>query len=245
MNHKTVTIYHTNDIHNQGRVLSYFSHVKKDESTLILDAGDALKGSNTLFYLNEPILKEMSLAGYDAMTMGNREFNYIRKVIEIRKNQVSFPILCANIIDLKDKVNHCFTKYMIKDVNGMKIGIFGLTVVQYPDNSLWLPVFKFRFLDPLKTSETIISELRDKVDILILLSHLGINRDKEIAAQTEGIDFIVGGHSHTLLEVPLRVNNTRIIQAGSHGKYVGKLTMTCSSGIFNPDSDVQYEIITL
>jgi 5'-nucleotidase / UDP-sugar diphosphatase len=245
MAHKTITIYHTNDIHNYRKILNFFTHVEKNKSTLILDAGDALKGSNTLFYPTEPVLKEMNSVGYDAMAMGNREFNYIRKVIEKRMNEAAFPILCANVVDLKNKVNHCFTRYIVKTVNSIKVGIFGFTVVQYTDDSLWLPLFKFRFLEPIKTSEAIINELRDKVDLLILLSHLGINYDRNIAEQTKGIDLIIGGHSHTLLEEPLRVGNTRIIQAGSHGKYVGKMVLSCPLGRFDPDSNVKYNIITV
>jgi 2',3'-cyclic-nucleotide 2'-phosphodiesterase (5'-nucleotidase family) len=242
MEQGTLTIYHTNDIHNHGEIFKFFSNLEKDDSTLILDAGDALKGSHTLFYLKEKVLQEMNRVGYDAMTMGNREFNYIRDVIKSRTKEARFPILCANIVDMKNKVNGCYQEYIGKEINGVKVGLFGLTVVQYNDNSFWLPLFKFRFLDPLKTAETIIEKLREKVDLLVLLSHLGVDRDREIAEHTKGIDLIIGGHSHTLLETPIRIKDTWIFQAGSHGKNVGKISIIYPPEKCKSNCSIEYEI---
>jgi 2',3'-cyclic-nucleotide 2'-phosphodiesterase (5'-nucleotidase family) len=218
-----ITIFYTNDIHDHRQVFSFFEKIDKNDSKLILDAGDALKGSSTAFYLKEPVLQQMNKSKYDAIAMGNREFNYIRKVIEIRARQATFPFLSANLVDLKGITDKFIKRYIIKDICGVKIGIYGLTPVQYTEDSFWAYLFKFIFKDPIEVTKSIVDELKDKTDMIILLSHLGVDKDKELAEKTQGISMIIGGHTHTLLEDPLKVRGTYIFQAECHGKYVGEI----------------------
>lgn len=238
-----LTIYHTNDIHARCEIFRELENIRKDSNTLLLDAGDAIAGSSTVFRLSEETLIQMNKVGYDALTMGNRELNYIRWVLKIRAQQANFPVLTANLIDLKGKTEGFFKPYIVKNLSGLKVGIFGLTPVQYNDDSAWLPFFKFRFLDPLEVSKKMAEELGREVDILILLSHLGIKDDSRIAGEVDGIDLIIGGHTHTLLETPLFINGTYIFQAGCHGNYLGKIKIRAQSGIKPSVQQLEYELI--
>jgi 5'-nucleotidase / UDP-sugar diphosphatase len=225
MTKNCLTIIHTNDLHNNPGILLQVEEEKNKVKgpVLLLDAGDALKGSNTLFYLKEEVICTMNRLGYSALTMGNREFNYLRWVLKKRKEQAEFPILAANLTDLKNKVNDCFKPFIIKNIDGMKVAIIGLTPVQYNDDSFWLKLFGFRFLDPFKTTREITENLNKDVALVILLSHLGLKDDKLMAEENINIDLIIGGHSHSVIENPILSGKTYIFQAGSHGKYLGKI----------------------
>lgn len=227
---RELTLLHTNDMHDRRSVFPFLEAYPRDASTLLVDAGDAIRGSNTVFRLHEPILDAMSRVGYDAMAFGNREFNYLRGVLRRRRAQVGFPFVCANVRDLRGKVNHLWQPTLIKDVGGTRVGFLGLTPVQYLEPSLWQPLFGFEFRRPLDVLPALVSSLRGQVDVLVLLSHSGFEADCEIARAVAGIDVIVGGHSHTLLETPRRVGGAAIVQTGSYGRFVGKMRLRVNEG---------------
>lgn len=240
---QNLTIYHTNDVHNRNGIFDLLSEVKRNGNTLLLDAGDAIAGSSTLFFLREVALEKMNKANYDAITMGNRELNYIRWVLKIRAKQAKFPILTANLKDLTGRSDGFYKSYIIRELGNIKVGIFGLTPVQYDDNSLWLSLLKFRFLDPFMVSRKMAEELKNEVDLLILLSHLGAKDDTKIAETTRGIDLIIGGHSHTILQEPLHINDTYIFQAGCHGALIGKIDLTVAPGSTPKIKSINYELL--
>ena len=244
MDKSRITIYHTNDLHNRFDAFKVLSKIQTNGSTLLLDAGDALGGSSTLFRFHEPVLDKMNELGYDAITMGNRELNYIRWVLKIRAKQAKFPILSANLEDLTKKASGYYKPYIIKEAAGIKAGIFGLTPVQYNDDSNWLPLLKFRFLDPIETSVKMVNELKEKVDLMILLSHLGIDTDKKVAEQVSGIDLIIGGHTHTVIEKPLKMNGSYIFQAGCYGKYIGKIDLEINPRAEPYIGNIEYKLIS-
>ncbi len=243
MSGNKITIYHTNDLHNRHEAFDLLSHVEMNGNTLLLDAGDAIGGSSTVFRFHEPVIDRMNNLGYDALTMGNRELNYIRWVLKIRAEQAKFPILSANLEDLTGKTGDFYKSHIIKEVSGLKVGIFGLTPVQYNDDSNWLPFLKFRFLDPVETSLKIVDLLRDKVDLLILLSHLGIDSDRKIAEQVSGIDLIIGGHTHTLIKEPIKLNDTYIFQAGCYGEQIGKIDLEIKGDNQKTVTQMEYRLI--
>ncbi|MFP4497768.1 MAG: metallophosphoesterase, partial [Vulcanimicrobiota bacterium] len=195
-----LTIYHTNDMHNNSAALEYLKKVNKDKFTLFLDSGDALKGSSTLFYLNEPILKTMNELKFDAMAMGNRELNYLRWVLKNRANQAEFPIITSNVVDDRMQTNNCFSPFKIIQLENLKIGIMGVTPVQYPPGSFWHKIFGLRFFEPVEACKKVLNEISRKVDLTILLSHAGKEMDEKIAMETEGIGLILGAHTHDLID---------------------------------------------
>lgn len=242
-NSHSITIYHTNDMHGELDLPRKMASLEREPESLLLDAGDALAGSNTMFKLSEPIIDQMNRAGYDAMAMGNREFNYARWVLKRRWRQADFPILCANLKDLHGAADEFFTPYIIKETAGLRVCIIGLTPVQYDDGSLWLPLLRFSFKDPKKTLDRIIEEVKPKSDLVILLSHLGLDVDRKIADATPDAHLIIGGHSHTLLEKPIKVNGRYIFQAGSHGTGYGIIRAEVDPVADNPITSLEYKFI--
>lgn len=243
MNPQRLTIYHTNDLHNCVGILQNLSKVKENGSTLLLDAGDAIGGSSTLFKFKEKNIDKMNAAGYDAVAMGNRELNYLRWVLKIRSQQASFPILSANLEDTLGRSEGFFHSHIIKNTDGLKVGIFGLTPVQYKDDSFWFSLFKLRFNDPLETAKKMVKKLAEETHLIILLSHLGINQDKFIAENVDGIHLIIGGHSHTLIEKPLQINGAYIFQAGSHGRAAGKIDLIATPHANPPIKELKYQFM--
>ena len=154
-----LTIYHTNDMHN--RLPGDFTFPKKTD--LLLDAGDAIGGSNTVFRLHEPVLCKMRSLGYDCMAMGNREFHYIRSIMKKRREETGFPILSANLLDLTGRTDGIISPFIIKEINGIKVAVLGLTVQILPPRSFWEKIFNFKFLDPLSTASEYIPKLRKKL----------------------------------------------------------------------------------
>lgn len=240
---QSVTIYHTTDLHDSRKAVLELAKVQRDENTLFLDSGDAIGGSNTAFRLSEPIIHMMNRIPYDAMAMGNREFNYLRQVLRIRHQQAVFPVLCANLNDQRGHGDKYYQPYIIKAVGGAKVGIIGLTPVQYEDGSFWHKVMGFSFKDPFETAARLVNELKERTDLIILLSHLGIDQDDKMAKTVKGIPFIIGGHSHVLLEKPMRVNQSLIFSAGSFGSHYGRITLKTQAAGAEDFSLADYRLI--
>ncbi len=219
-----LTVYHTNDMHGHQDVLTLLESLEREPSSLLVDGGDALTGSNTVFRLAEPILERMSRLHYQAMAMGNREFHYLRSVHKRRSAQRSFPLLAANLEDLRGGPPF-WERSLELQVEGIRVGLFGATPVQYPVGAVWEKLSGFRFLDPAQALPPVAEELAARNDLVILLSHLGARVDREVARHLPGVSLIVGGHSHTLFTLPERVGQTWIVQTGSHGRFLGEVRL--------------------
>ncbi|OQA13938.1 MAG: Trifunctional nucleotide phosphoesterase protein YfkN precursor [bacterium ADurb.Bin363] len=237
-----LTIFHTNDIHN--KLPEDFNFPVTPD--LLLDGGDAIGGSNTVFRFSEPILRKMKALGYHGMALGNREFHYIRSIMYRRREEASFPFLSANLLDLTGRTEKIISPFLIKEIKDLKVAILGLTVQILPPGSFWEKIFNFKFLDPLATAEKYVPELRKQADLLIILSHLGKDMDIILAGRVPGIDLIIGGHSHTPLDKPLEINKTLIVQAGCLAKSFGtiKLNMQQSDKGYFLES-FNFKIITI
>ncbi|CAG9606608.1 bifunctional metallophosphatase/5'-nucleotidase [Pseudoneobacillus rhizosphaerae] len=250
---------HTNDQHaNLDNVAKKIAAIKDiravKPNALLVDAGDVFSGT---LYFNEyqglADLQFMNLAGYDAMTFGNHEFDMGTATLANFVKGTYFPLVSANVnfandVNLKSRFNDTITvdarggqiyNGMIKVVNGEKIGIFGLTTAETPTISS--PGAGVVF-------ENYIAEAQKSVDAfkaagvnkIVALSHLGFNdsldwdNDLELAKRVEGIDVIVGGHTHTLFDGkegrPSTVvfdttgaEPTAIVTANEYNKYLGDL----------------------
>jgi len=236
-----LTLYHTGDLHDRRHVFSLLEKLPVDEGTLFLDSGDAIGGSNTLFYLREPIIALMNKMRYTAMAMGNREFHYLRGVLAHRHRSASFPILAANLRDRTGKVSHCWQNGIVLDVGEIKIALTGLTPVQFPLRSFLTDVTGFEFSTPREALLPVLEDFRNQgVTLVILLSHLGLSDDIMLAKTVEGIDLIIGGHSHTVTREPKVVGRTAIVHSGYYGQYIGKVSVSIDEG--NPSS-IEYQLI--
>ncbi len=203
--------------------------------TLLLDAGDSILGSNTAFRWTEPNLKLMSELGFHAMTMGNRELHYIPAVLERRQQERNFPLLAANLVDLWGRQT-TWQEGLTLECAGLKVGVFGMTVVQYPVGSFYEKLFGLRFLPPETLIEHLVEKYQAEHDVVIFLSHLGVEEDRALAKRLQAkphlrCDLLLGGHSHVNLSEPERYGRTLVSHIGSHGRGYGFWEFT--SGVWS------------
>ena len=143
---------------------------------------------------------------FDAMTLGNHEFDWGMRALTRLRKEARFPFLAANIVDSKGNLLSGIRPYTILQKGHAKVAVIGLTTpeiayITKPDNLKGLT-----FLSPEAVLPRLIREVRQQgASIVILLSHLGFEADKRVASAVPGIDVIVGGHSHTVIPKPLRL----------------------------------------
>jgi 2',3'-cyclic-nucleotide 2'-phosphodiesterase (5'-nucleotidase family) len=241
-----LTILHTNDTHAHLENVPYMhtaikAEKKKHPNALLLNAGDVFSG--TLYfnqYLGQADLEFMNKIGYDAMTFGNHEFDKKSNVLADFIKGTNFPIVSANVNVEKDEELSPLKKNeigvsseggkiypaIIKEINGVEVGIIGLTTeeTEFLANPSEGVVFENA---QQKALETITLLKEQDINHIIVLSHLGVTADKKLAENVQGIDVIVGGHTHTKLIEPIVVNETTeptvIVQASEYAQYLGKL----------------------
>ena len=165
---------------------------------ILLDAGDVFQG--TLWftqYLGQADLEFYNAMGYEAMTIGNHEFDKGQQPLADYIKRAKFPVLSANITaDSSAVIAGLFKPWIIKEIDGQKIGIFGLTTEETP--VLSSPGAGVTFTNYIEAARKAVAELKAQgVNKIIALTHIGITFDRELAKQVDGIQVIIGGHSHT------------------------------------------------
>jgi len=256
-----LTLLHTNDTHSRiepfgpgngaisgkggmARRATLVKQLRKQlGNVLLLDAGDVFQGTP---YFNQYKgfldYKLMSMVGYDAGTLGNHDFDNGVEGLVAAMSEAKFPFVNCNF-DMKGAPGLAkrVQPWIVKQLPGVKVGITGVCVdfkgLVAPKNHegvVWL--------DPLESLKPVVKHLREKekVDMVVLLSHLGYDLkgagwdDLTLARQLSGVDVIIGGHSHTFLEEPVRIKNeggeTLIFQVGFGGVNLGRLDFTLNQG---------------
>lgn len=238
-----ITIFHTNDTH--GRVkgnnkvigIDRIASIKKaKKDSLLVDAGDTFHGLPfATINKGEDIVKLMQETGYDLMVPGNHDFNYgytrLLELAEIAKSgDKPFELISSNVFKSGKNI---LKSNFIKDVNGIKIGFFGLTTEEtsYKTNPNNVKGIEFR--NTIDVAKNQVKELKNKgADVIVALAHVGTDKSSEIttediAENVKGIDVIVDGHSHTRFENGfLGENNTLIVSTGEYEENLGELTLT-------------------
>jgi 2',3'-cyclic-nucleotide 2'-phosphodiesterase (5'-nucleotidase family) len=242
------TILHTNDFHNhltpaQAQRLGLI-RAALGGNGLLLDAGDAISAGNVTFHRHEPILDAMRAAGYDAMTVGNREFHFSALGFQCKIGDAGFPVLCANLrpasptsvagSGASDQSGESLPTRRwaeMKAFDGRKIVVVGLTVPMITARMLVRRVSAYVFDDPIETARILVPRLRAQLrpDLLVALTHIGIAQDRRLAQEVPEIDLIIGGHTHVTLDQGERVGSTLIAQAGSHGRLIGRVEVNFES----------------
>lgn len=236
----TLSILHTNDMHGffvEGKydgmgapkLAAFFNATKAiNPNTLILDAGDATQGASLVtLSKGEKAFEILNALKYDAMTTGNHEFDYGRAQLVKNMDMANFPVLAANVKDESGK--NFLTPYVIKEIDGIKVAIFGLATPEtlyksHPDNTVGLT-----FDDPITVAKQMVTELSPQADVIIALAHLGEEGDQTsvaLANAVTGIDLIIDGHSHSTYTTGSKVNGTLIVSAGEKTKNVGVVEIT-------------------
>ncbi|HKJ34250.1 MAG TPA: metallophosphatase [Balneolales bacterium] len=249
-----ITIMYTNDTHSHfdpfpkeagkyaglGGISRRASVIKKIRSenpyNLLLDAGDAFQGTPYFqFYKGSLSYKMMNLLGYDATTLGNHEFDYGVKNLSKVAKTAKFAIVCANYNFTNTPLASIVHPYIVRKINGVRIGIFGLGV-KFKGLVSMNHHKGIYYQDPVEVSRNTVRLLRalHQCDMVIGLSHLGFEYeddricDKKLARIVNGIDLIIGGHTHTFLSKPFVVHKadnppTIVTQVGFGGMELGRL----------------------
>lgn len=247
---QSLTILHTNDHHGRfwksskgeyglAARKTVVDRVRVEAAAmgghvLLLDAGDVNTGVPESDMLTaEPDIRGMNAMGYDAMAVGNHEFDNPLTVLRRQQGWMDFPLLAANIYDSSGQ--RLFPAYHIFRLSGLTVAVFGLTtettaVVGNPEHIKGLT-----FRPAVDEARELVPQLRGQADVVVALTHLGYEQSElpgmpqtgsEILARSvPGIDLIVDGHSHTRLDAPVLENGTVIVQAGEYGKFVGRVDL--------------------
>ena len=246
---KEITIFHTNDVHsrvdNYSKVKAYINNY---DNKLLVDAGDTFHGQSiATLEFGSSIAKILKAMGYSAMVPGNHDFNYGQDRLKELGEEAGVKILAANI---KENGIAKYDEYTIEEINGVKIGIFGIATPEtaYKTNPNNVTGLDFGTKDSIiKDAEIMVSKLKvEGANIIIALSHLGVDSDStvkstDIAKAVNGIDLIIDGHSHSILENYSEFNNnneTKIASTGEYLKGLGQVTVSF-------DEDLQVENIDL
>ena len=258
-----ITILHTNDTHSQidplpgndktypgkggvARRATLVKRIRKENpNTLLIDAGDVCQGTPYFnFYKGEVEYKAMSAIGYDVGTLGNHEFDNGVDALAAALKFANFDLVSANYDVNGTALEGRIKPYVIRDVGGVRIGLFGLGIS--PVALITAANFKgVTYRDPIEVSRQVVKTLREKerCAMVVVMSHLGYYKnpkpedvgDAQVAAQVDGIDFIASGHTHTFMDEPVRVKQpsgreTLIFQVGKSGIYVGRVDFTFRAG---------------
>ncbi len=213
-------IYHTSDLHDHRGIAPRLHELRATLPGLLFDCGDALRGSQTLYYRKEPIVREIDDAGYDAQGLGNREFHYLFALLAARAQTMRHPLVCTNLVDLRNRPLP-FAHDLWFERDEWRVRVFSLLVVQYPAGSPWERLFGWCFRDPFEVAREVAAETPDGV-VLVLLSHLVLEFDRRLAAEVQRLDLLLGGHSHDTLYAPSYVGDVPIVHAGPYGAFVSR-----------------------
>lgn len=240
--YKTISIVHVNDTHGRieenekngelgfAKLKTYFDNRNSNNNALLLNAGDVVHGTTfATISRGESVIDVMNQMGFDAMTAGNHDFNYgYQRLVELN-NRANFPIFAANVTNQDG--NNIIDSNSIIDVDGVKVGIFGLATEETKTKSSPANTEGLTFANSIETAQNEVNNLRNQgAQIIICLSHLGEDKESKetstmIAENVEGIDLIIDGHSHTELQNGRYVGNTLIAQAKAHGYFIGDVTL--------------------
>lgn len=232
---EVIHIYHTNDVHSHlkswPRTRAFLQqkrkeHEKKGETCFIFDLGDFIDRADlyteaTLGKANIQLLNE---AGYDAITIGNNEgITLAKEALESLYDEANFEVILSNLKhpdDSQPSWAKPFKIYLTKQ--NVRIGLIAATApfVDYYEPLGW------KVINPIRTIEDISLKLDGNVEVLIVLSHLGLKKDEELANLIPNLNLIIGSHTHHILEYGKIVDNKLLTGGGKFGEYLGHTTIS-------------------
>lgn len=236
---EVIHIYHTNDLHSHfdhwPRIQSFLQKRKKwheehGEACFLFDIGDhadrwhplteASMGQENTRLLNE--------SGFHAVTIGNNEgITFPHDGLDQLYDNRQFDVLVANLFQLDGNRPSWAKDHTIYETKtGIKIGVTGLTA----SYEHLYKLLGWKVLDPIEALKAQVAQLKDRADIIVLLSHLGIHDDESIGREFPDIDLIIGGHTHHILHEGKIVHDTLLACAGKYGMYVGHVSLSIDNG---------------
>lgn len=272
---RTITLLSTTDLHTNLVAYDYYAsrsaewglakvatlinkEREKDPTALLLDSGDTIQGTPLGYYYAivdqtapHPMAVAMNALKYDVAALGNHEFNYGQETLNRWISQCNFPVLSANI--RKSDGSEAYKPYVLKNVNGVVVGILGMTTPAIPNWEKPANIAGLRFDDPIATAKRYVPQMRaEGADVVVVIQHIGWEKQPgtataaawmtdpntwqdtgslpqenttiALAQQVPGIDVILAGHSH--LDVPkTMINGVLILEASYWGRVLGKATI--------------------
>lgn len=249
---KSFTILHTNDIHASflpheaywvrsevKPMIGGFSELswmvdsvrKAKPVSVLLDGGDVMTGNpiSDVEYKGASgggLFEMMNAMGYEAWTIGNHDLDISQDNLRKLTHIASFPTVSANLVDTLGELTLNNKPYIILKKDGLRIGVIGLMskelfLLTNTNNLKGLKV-----LPPAQVAQKYIDEIAKETDVTVALTHEGVDDDSVLAVSTQGLNIIIGGHSHTRLEKPKMVNGVIICQTGANCENLGVLDVT-------------------
>jgi 5'-nucleotidase len=224
-----------------GRVLTLKKAIQQENpNTLFLMAGDTISPSvESITYKGAQMIEAWNTTGLDYATFGNHEFDFGPDVLKARIKESKFGWIAANVID--KQTNRPFgdaKRFVVREFGGVKIGLFGLVLPETKTTSR--PGDNVEFRSPCETAKEVVSELHAQgVKVVVALTHLSMREDKEVA-RCAGVNLIIGGHEHTLLES--HAGNAPIFKMTSDGRELGRIDLNISPMTGELDS-IDWQVI--
>lgn len=208
------------------------------DNVLYLDGGDLLTGTPLMEFPEHgayggAMLDFLGEVGCDAWVVGNHEFDrgFDNAAAFVLASPV--PVLSANLRDPAEPARAALpgsVPHVVLDANGLRIGVFGLTTPQLPRLASPATMARMQVWPPEVAARAQVEALEGQVDLIVALTHMGIEDDRQLAEAVPGLDLIVGGHSHTSLHPPEKVGSTWVVQAGSYARQLGLLDIRVADG---------------
>lgn len=222
-----ISIFHTNDIHSQVSNLAKVGYIVNQErevnnNCLLVDSGDMITG-DFQFELNKGEIEKFynNYIKYDVVTIGNHDFDNGLEFLKDYMDGIDAPYVISTIEDTEGLIGYYHKSY-IKEIDGLKVGFLGFTLPYLKRILINYPSFKVTDAD---MYQKLIDDLKPDCDIIVALSHMGLERDIDLANNTTGIDVIVSAHTHTRLEQGQVVNGVLIAQTGCFNTDLGQIDL--------------------
>jgi 2',3'-cyclic-nucleotide 2'-phosphodiesterase (5'-nucleotidase family) len=265
---RQVTILYTNDFHSAldpipaywrpdsprlggaAQLSTLINQVRgRERATFLLDAGDMFTGSLSFLTRGEVLMEMMMAMRYDAMVIGNHEFDYGAANFEKQMHRVSFPVLGANIV--YRGTNHRYSRpWAILERDGVRLGVIGVIGLDARSVALPAGITELDFTDPVAAVAAGVAELEGSVDLIVVLTHQGktgpmqtdaearpdvqrdFDEDARLAGMVPGIDVLIGGHAHRGIEQPWvhPTTGTLVVQTYGYGTRLGYLRLNVRDG---------------
>lgn len=211
----------------------------RNDTDLYFDSGDAIKTGNLGIPLKqEPVWPLLEKLHCTASLLGNRETHVLESAFKAKLAGATHPILCSNL--RKKDNNYPLARALKLEVQGYRVGVIGVMVPMVTERMATRAASAYLWDPPIPTACQLASDIRPEVDLLICLTHIGHRQDLDLAAKCQQIDVILGGHSHTLLEEPVKVGKVTICQSGSHSKYAGVYEWSPSIGLIGSSKPLAF-----
>lgn len=231
---ENIYLYYTSDLHshfeNWPKIVHFLktkikNHEQNNETYFIFDNGDHVDRFHpiTEATLGAENIRLLNLAGYNCVNLGNNEgITLTKDTLYHLYDKADFEVVCSNITTIEKNEPKWLKSYSVLTTKkGVRIGVIGLTA---PFKTFYQE-YGWDALDPMSLLEHLLPDIKHECDVIVLLSHLGINDDEEITRRFPEVDVIIGGHTHHHFKEGHVLNNTLLTATGKHGKNVGVIQL--------------------